>query len=382
MIIKTKEQNYYLNNRGIPKGCHYCLQGAKAVLFLNGKCQQPPHCSWYCPISEKRKGKNETYINEIQISSESQIFDELSKTDAEGLSITGGEPLYPPNLSKTIHYIKSIKRIMGSNFHIHLYTNGINFNEKTASQLARVGLDEIRFHPPKNQWDVIKMAINKGMDVGAEVPVIPGVFHEEELKAFITYIDHIGANFINLNEFEYCFPNSKELRKRGFTLKKGTIASVSKSREIALKVMQEMAIKTNLKMHFCSIKAKDYFQLKERYLRRATNIKTPYEEVTDEGLLLYGQIEGESGDLNQLFTYLQQESGIPDNLISFEREALLLPYYVLMDDEFLEFLKQFNVQSYVIESLPFDISKEKIYREITEKTPINIFKEEMDYYED
>jgi pyruvate formate-lyase activating enzyme-like uncharacterized protein len=194
-------------------------------------------------------------------------------------------------------------------------------------------------------------------------------------------LDRIGADFINLNEFEYCFPNSEELRARGFKLKRGTIASVENSKNSALNLVKELAPKTSLKMHFCSIQAKDYYQLKKRYYRRAQNIKTPYEEVTEEGLLLYGKIEGESEDLRELSNYLKHESGIPQNLLSSETNGIYLPYYVLMDDSFIRFLKDFQVKGYIIESLPFSRRDEKMYRQITEKTPIHVFKNEFEHYE-
>jgi len=380
-IFKTKEQNYYIKERGIPRGCKLCLKGAKAVLFLNGICQNPPHCAWYCPISEKRKNKKDTYLNEIYISQKAEIFEELSKMNAKGMSITGGEPLFGSNLEKTIKYIQLTKKIKGPTFHIHLYTNGVHFNEAIGQRLSKAGLDEIRFHPAPDRWDCIKQALNWGIDVGAEVPVIPEDEYKTRLKRFIIYLDEIGADFVNLNEFEYCFPNSTELRKRGFALKKGTIASVQNSKEIALSVINTLAPSTELKLHFCSIKAKDYYQLKKRYTRRANSIKTPYEEVTDEGLLLYGQIEGDKEELEHLYNYLLHESGIPQELVIFEEEGILLPYYVLMDEEFLAFLNNFNVKGFVIESLPFDKHTEKTYRQITEKTPIRLFKKEMEYDE-
>ncbi len=382
MIQKTDQQNYYLLNRGTPRGCQLCLKGMKAVLFINGICQKPAQCSWYCPISEKRKGKSTSYINEIKINKQTEIFDEIRRTDARGLSITGGEPLSTPNLDITLSYIQLIKTTMGPKFHIHLYSNGCQFNKTIAKKLSEVGLDEIRFHPPHDKWEVIEDALGKGMDVGAEVPVIPDETHETQLNDFILYLDRIGANFINLNEFEYCFPNSKELRKRGFELKRGSIASVKDSKRTALRLINQLASKTSLKIHFCSIKAKDYFQLKERYLRRAQNIKTPYEEVTDEGLLLYGQIEGTREQISKFREYLLKESDMPRELLSFESEKILLPYYVLIDDEFEDFLKEFGLHGYIIEGLPFNKYREKEYHQITEKAPIDVFKQEQEYYED
>ena len=50
------------------------------------------------------------------------------------------------------------------------------------------------------------------MSVGAEVPVIPEKEYVKNLEELIFYLDEIGAEFINLNEFEYCSPNSQSLK--------------------------------------------------------------------------------------------------------------------------------------------------------------------------
>ena len=188
-IMESKGNTFYIKGRNLPKGCSLCLKGSKAVLFLNGICQNPEHCSWYCPISEERKNKDLTFADEIQISSNSELLMELDSINAEGMSITGGDPLIASNLAKTVDYIKYVKSVKGRKFHIHLYTNGIDFNDSVAEKLRIAGLDEIRFHPPKNKWKNIKFALNKGISVGAEVPVIPNDEEIMSLENFIYYLD-------------------------------------------------------------------------------------------------------------------------------------------------------------------------------------------------
>ena len=166
----------------------------------------------------------QTYANEIRISSREELLEEIQKSQALGMSITGGEPLMPSNLPRTLNYLKFVKAAMGQSFHVHLYTNGVNFSEEVAESLASAGLDEIRFHPPKDRWNKVKKAVGKGMDVGAEVPLIPEKRYLQGIQDLILYLDGINADFINLNEFEYCFPNSQFLKERGFSLKRGTIA--------------------------------------------------------------------------------------------------------------------------------------------------------------
>ncbi len=374
VIVESKAHTFYIKKKNIPKGCQQCLKGTKAVLFLNGICQNPRHCWWYCPISEKRKGKKDTYINEIQISSKEQILHELKAINAKGMSITGGDPLFEPNLKKTLEYINFIKENKGKKFHIHLYTNGLNFNEDLAKKLARAGLDEIRFNPSKENWNVIKYALNKGMIVGAEVPVIPEVEYIDDLKKFIFYLNKIGADFINLNEFEYCSPNSQNLKDRNFKLEVGTIASVKNSKKQAIKLVKDMAPKVSIKIHFCTIRAKDYWQMRERYLRRARTIKLPYEQITSDGLLLYAQIEGEKIDIKEFYAILLNEIKIPQNFLSYQEINIKLPITFAMEELLIDLLIQNNLKGYVIEATPF---REEKYQQITEKTPIKLFKEEM-----
>ena len=373
-IIESKENTIYIKNRGIPKGCKLCLKGAKTVLFVNGICQLPAHCSWYCPISEERKGKKSSYANEIKINNKKDLLEEINKCNAKGMSITGGEPLFELNLSQTLEYINYIKNHKGNKFHVHLYTNGINFNERIAESLANAGLDEIRFNPPKNKWSNIKFALNRGMTVGAEVPVIPEANYLGEIEELIYYLDDIGAHFINLNEFEYCFPNSMDLKKRGFNLKEGTLASVENSSIFAEELIKKIGPRVSIKIHFCSIIAKDYFQLKNRYYRRALSIKRPYEDITDEGLLIFAEIEGTIESIEIFGDILKKEYNLGPPLISLMKNKIQLPVAMTLNDEFLKRLEKFMLNCNIIEILPF---REEEYKQITESTPIRVFMREI-----
>ena len=108
-LTKSEEETFFIKGRNIPKGCKYCLKGSKAVLFLNGICQKPDHCSWYCPISEERRDKDVTFADEIEITTKEELLKEIKMINAQGMSITGGEPLSEINFEKTLDYIKYVK---------------------------------------------------------------------------------------------------------------------------------------------------------------------------------------------------------------------------------------------------------------------------------
>lgn len=375
-LVKSKGNTFFYEDKGIPKGCEYCLEGAKVVLFINGICQRPQHCRWYCPISKKRRGKKETYADEIQINTKRELLEEIEKIDAKGMSITGGEPLSKENIGETLAYIKFVKKEKGPRFHIHLYTNGMNFNDDIAQNLSVAGLDELRFHPPKEKWHIIKFALHRGMNVGVEVPLIPNQSYVQELEKNILYLDKIGADFVNLNEFEICFPNSEALKKRGFNIEINSIASVEESKEMALQLIEDLSNRVALKLHFCPIVAKDFYQLKNRYFRRAKNIKLPFEVVSQDGLLLYARVFGSIKDIKGLYDYLILEFELPKKLTVKKEMEIYLPIYVVLEEEFIQILKRFDLECEIVEKTPF--RREKYYQ-ITETTPLKVFKDSYEW---
>ena len=202
------------------------------------------------------------------------------------------------------------------------------------------------------------------------------LYFSEFLKNLIFYLDKIGADFVNLNEFEYCLPNSQNLKERNFELEVGTIASVKNSEEIAIKLIKDIAPKVSIKIHFCTIRAKDYFQLKNRYIRRAKNIRLPYEVINEEGLIIYGQIEGNLKELDEFYKILLYKLKIQDKLISYDRTNIKLPFYISIKDHILSHIENRSLRGYIVEMTPFRLLK---YQQITEKTPIKLFKEEYGF---
>jgi len=265
----------------IPMGCELCAKGAKMVLFINGICLS--NC-YYCPLSLKRKGQWQTWANERLVSSEKDVLEEARKMDALGTGITGGDPIMFADL--TIKYATLLKNTFGNGHHIHLYTPGSLIDRNILGYLENV-LDEIRFHPKEEDWKKIEMALAFDIDVGAEIPVIPG--EGEKILRFCSYLEEIGAQFINLNELEYSDTNIEELRKRGFKFSKDSSAVIG-SEELALDIVENTR-DLDLTVHYCSSRFKDGVQLRERLKRRAVHVKKKYQDIDEDGLLVTGLIE-------------------------------------------------------------------------------------------
>jgi len=280
--MKTKYFSYKINS--LPKGCQYCVQGAKLVMFITGLC--PRNC-FYCPLSEQKYKKDVIYADEWPVKNIKHIITEAKLINAQGAGFTGGDPL--KKLWRTLFILKKLKKHFGKKFHIHLYTSFNLITEKTMEKLHKAGLDEIRFHPDlDNQtlWPKIELARKYNWDIGIEIPLIPNK-KKQTIKLVSYFKDKV--NFINLNELEIADSKHNLLTKLGYTPRDLYSSTVKGSFELGMQILKHLKnSKTNV--HFCTAKLKDKVQLANRLKRRAKNIKQPFDQVTKEGLLIRGAI--------------------------------------------------------------------------------------------
>lgn len=272
----------------LAKGCTLCYQGAKMVLFVTGRCGRS---CWYCPLSSERKGKDAVFANEHRISRPDEAVTVAEHMSALGTGITGGEPLLC--LDRVVEYGKCLKNRFGKSHHIHLYTA----QAPSPSDLDRLAgiVDEIRMHPPRECWDQIidsayiesaSEAKERGFDIGFEVPALPGI---GLLVPALPYLD-----FLNINELEWGETNADEMRNRGYELADGVHNAVEGAREWAGDLLKEG------KVHWCASSFKDSVQLRERLKRIAQNTARPFDEVTDDGTVVYGILELNPGTRDEV----------------------------------------------------------------------------------
>ncbi len=346
-IKRSRGGSYFL--RTLPKGCEYCMKGSKIVIFLTGRCFAK---CYYCPLSDNRKNSDAAYVNELEITSDESILREARLIDAEGAGLTGGDPLL--RFEFTLKYIKLLKENFGSKFHIHLYTTGYSLNREKAEALIRSELDEIRFHPIGAFQDKIKLFQGSGLRVGCEIPAIPG--DEEKTKKLVSRLDEMRVDFININELEFSETNATELKKRGFHLKKDSIAAVEGSEETALKILDWSRENTEkISVHYCPTWIKDGVQLKNRFLRRARNVKKPYEEVDEEGLLVRGVIYlSERHKLDEVKKMLTEKYEVPEQMleVNWMERTVYTAWYII--EELKSELKKFKIKTRIVKSYPTD----------------------------
>lgn len=250
------------------------------VLFITGMC---PRTCWYCPLSSERRGHDTVYANETLVVSPEGAVDVAKKMQAEGTGITGGEPM--ACLERVIRYTGRLKQEFGDGHHIHLYTGAAPGAGELESLIGFV--DEIRMHPPVESWGGISAtrfreaavsAREMGFSCGFEVPSLPEV---ESLLPALEFLD-----FLTINELEWGETNAGEMRRRGLVPDNGSGNAVRGSRAWSA------GISRHPKAYFCSSRDKDAVQLRRRLIRTARTTARPFDEITRDGTVIYGRIEG------------------------------------------------------------------------------------------
>jgi pyruvate formate-lyase activating enzyme-like uncharacterized protein len=298
----------------ISEGCEQCAKGGKMVLFVYGYCDQRD--CFYCPLGENRKNVTDVYANERQVESDEDIIAEAKRMSALGTSITGGEP--QEAMKKTCRYLSLLKTEFGSDHHTHLYT-GITGGRENMRRLSEAGLDEIRFHPPYEQWgelhgtaweDILYIAREEGLTPAFE---IPGIRPETE---FLEFLDEGAADFCNINEFEMSDGNYRRMQEQGYELQDGHMSAVKGSREA---ILAEMG--SHEKTYFCTSVFKDAAQHRNRLKRMAENIRRPFDEVTDDGTIVYGKTQTTVDRLQSL--------GVPREFFTEKSEHVEVAWWLL-----------------------------------------------------
>ena len=340
----------------LARGCIQCRRGAKMVLFVTGLC--PNHC-FYCPVSEKKSGRDVIYANERLVTGseqqiEEQIIDEARLMDAEGTGITGGDPLAVAD--RTASFIRALKGAFGPEHHIHLYTTITS--ETAIRRAAEAGLDEIRFHPDESLWagiertpykNAVKLSLKLGMDVGFEIPVIPGM--EREILHLIEFAASAGMHFVNLNELEFSDNNRPAMEQRGFVQKNDIDYGVLGSEEAAYGILKNN--RADIPVHYCSASFKNSVQLRLRIGRRAKNVAEKYDYITPDGTLIRGMIIG--GQPEEVVRYMKEEFGIPDDMLGIENDRVYTASWIL-EDIFEDYMDNFPegipFEFYIVEEYP------------------------------
>ncbi|MEM2934096.1 MAG: radical SAM protein [Methanocellales archaeon] len=320
------------------RGCELCAQGAKLVLFITGLCSR--HC-FYCPLSDKRRGVDRVFANERPVTREEDVIEEALNMSALGTGITGGEPLL--KLERVLHYILLLKQKFGDEHHLHLYTS-LPVKAAELEALSSAGLDEIRFHPPEEHWDSLessdyyeslKIARKLGLDIAIEIPAIRAA------KGIIKALKKTSGYLI-LNELEFSETNEEELKARGFVYRDDVSYAAKGSREVAWEILKQ---REGVPVRFCSSRFKDAVQMRERLKRIASNVARPFDEITEEGTIIYGVISSSLEAAVKILLDLK----VPRDMYQVMEDHIEIAWWIL--DEIGSKIK-LNCELYILERYP------------------------------
>ena len=97
----------------------------------------------------------------------------------------------------------------------------------------------------------------------------------------------------------------------------------------------------------------------------------PYEEISQDGCLLYLRIEGSPRTIEKLYRELRDESEIPSKMMGYDpvKGVLDLPEFLAENKDFIHQISEFHIKAGIYEVLPFRDPK---LAEIREYTPVII----------
>jgi len=190
--------------------------------------------------------------------------------------------------------------------------------------------------------DSVKWADELGISTGIEIPAI-----SSDLGSILSLLNEVGG-FLNLNELEFSETNAEKLKKLGYEPVDDVSSAASGSRELAEALNWD-------KLHFCSSRFKDAVQLRERLKRIAGRAVRDFDEITEDGTLVYGVINGDASGI-------LIEAGVTDDMYSLSNGATHTAWWIASDlaDE----LKEVGHSVSVIERYPMKNGL------VVEKTPL------------
>jgi pyruvate formate-lyase activating enzyme-like uncharacterized protein len=274
-------------------GCVICGDGGWSCLFINGKC----NCRcFYCPTAQNEISVPTT--NRIPFDKPLDYADYVKYFDFKGVSISGGEPLL--TLDRTLKYLKAVRRKMGDDLHLWLYTNGTLLTREIVNQLKDEGLNEIRFDISAKDYSIerLEMAVGQIPVVTVEIPAIPEDM--ETVSNLLSVLHDAGVNHLNLHQLRLTPHNAENLTGRNYTFLHGDKVTVLESELMVLKLMETaLARGVRLPINYCSYVYKHRFQGAAARKRNACFIRKDHESITEKGFIRTMALIGDASDMQQ-----------------------------------------------------------------------------------
>ncbi len=266
-------------HRQISEGCKLCGQGLWSCLFITNKCNA--NC-FYCPSSQLKDEVPAT--QSLTFETAESYADYINFFGFKGVSFSGGEPLL--FFDRTLHYLKTIRKMCSPDLYIWMYTNGILADENKFRKLADAGLNEVRFDIGATGYKLDKVKLANGIipNVTIEIPAVPE--KKEMLKQLLSKMMEAGVTNLNLHQLRLTKHNAPKLLNRNYTFIQAEQPVVLESELAALEIVQ-FAREKNLKIgiNYCSFFFKNRFQPAGFRRMLARTLSTPGSSITEKGFI-------------------------------------------------------------------------------------------------
>lgn len=292
LISEIKDKAGYLYNgtkpfaHAVSPGCRICGEGHWSCLFVNNRC----NCRcFYCPTPQVDTSIPET--QGITFSNPEKYVQYLKLFGFKGIGLSGGEPLL--TFSTTINFLSSIKNELGDSVYVWLYTNGTLLDKEKVIQLAKAGLNEIRFDLSATKYKTkkLKLALGKIPNITVEIPAIPEDI--EVLKNMVVELDSLGVDYLNLHQLRLTPYNFKNLFNRNYTFLHGPRITVLESELTALEIINFVfQNESRLAVNYCSFHYKNHYQKAASRKKAAAFVFKDPEEINPNGFIRILRLKG------------------------------------------------------------------------------------------
>ena len=262
----------------VSNGCKICGAGKWSCLFITNECNA--NC-FYCPTSQNEDTTPST--QGLNFDDPVSYANYVNTFGFEGVSFSGGEPLL--HFHKTLAYLKAIREHCVPNLYIWMYTNGILASEKYFKELAKNGLNEIRFDIGATGYKLSKVKIAKGIipNITIEIPAVPEEL--EQLQQLLPEMIEAGVTNLNLHQLRLTPHNAENLISKEYTIVNAERPIVLESELAALELInyaQENEL--NIGINYCSFHFKNRFQ-KAGFRKMVAQKLYPNAEITENGFI-------------------------------------------------------------------------------------------------
>ncbi|WP_372934630.1 radical SAM protein [Mariniphaga sediminis] len=272
-----KETKFY--HHQLSKGCKLCGLGTWSCLFITNKCNAD---CFYCPSSQKNDEVPAT--QSLTFENAESYAGYINFFGFKGVSFSGGEPLL--FFDRTLHYLKTIRKMCAPDIYTWMYTNGILADSKKFRKLAAAGLNEVRFDIGATGYRLEKVKTAKGIvpHITIEIPAVPE--EKEKLKQLLPQMIEAGVTNLNLHQLRLTKHNATKMLQRNYTFIPAEQPVVMESELAALEILHfAHEKKLEIGINYCSFFFKNRFQQAGFRKQLGKALATPGAVITEKGFI-------------------------------------------------------------------------------------------------